>query len=585
MQDIRSILDPLPVDKSVKASAWDAFHAAKTPEELKSSLDTIALPKESKAALWDEWNLQNTSRENQPQTAKTWAQSLGIQGSGPTTAALDTAQGITAGVNSTVYNAADMIGQAFGKPGLMQKPSIQQAITAPPSIAGQFGKATEQTAEYFIPELGTGSFLKLTAKLNPVARFAAKAVYDGLTSGAVATAQTGSPKAGIEAGLTQSAFTIAAKPVEYLMRQVGSKIQMSTIRPRAVDYADLGTKDPRAMAQIIQKQNFKGNAADSFDQLTRNIEELRQQRNTLIASEFNPRDETGAFRMGPPDPGNVSQAVVDKADIAPAGLQRWGTGPSGSVETGKFADVQPLEDRMKYAYTAENRNPKAVSMGIDAATRAQQIEQINRGANLYKINLNEVFNKAQAQLSGEIEGLKVAGQSKQVQAAFEKLRADVMDVVGKDGIVNLERAEDAKEGFGLLGSWSYGRNDIDSAATEKAANTIYLHLKQAIENALPEGAVKNLNKRMQELIPVKNAMLARIPVEERNRMFSLADITSMIPALVSGNPAHLALLTATRAQKSLRFGNWLIRNMETPSKVAPALGRLASAGIAGINNQ
>lgn len=53
MPDIRTILDPLPVDNAIKARAWDAFQVAKTEEEFQTRFDAIELPKETKAALWD----------------------------------------------------------------------------------------------------------------------------------------------------------------------------------------------------------------------------------------------------------------------------------------------------------------------------------------------------------------------------------------------------------------------------------------------------------------------------------------------------------------------------------------------------
>lgn len=51
--DIRSILDPLKVDNSLKADAWDGFHAASSPEDFQSRFDKLKLPTEVKAALWD----------------------------------------------------------------------------------------------------------------------------------------------------------------------------------------------------------------------------------------------------------------------------------------------------------------------------------------------------------------------------------------------------------------------------------------------------------------------------------------------------------------------------------------------------
>lgn len=52
-QDLQSVLDPLPVNKELKAQAWDAFQQAKTTDELVQKLQSVGIPKEAKAALWD----------------------------------------------------------------------------------------------------------------------------------------------------------------------------------------------------------------------------------------------------------------------------------------------------------------------------------------------------------------------------------------------------------------------------------------------------------------------------------------------------------------------------------------------------
>lgn len=53
MDDLRPILDPAPVGNEVKRKAWDAWHAAKTPQEFRASFDDMPLPRETKRALWD----------------------------------------------------------------------------------------------------------------------------------------------------------------------------------------------------------------------------------------------------------------------------------------------------------------------------------------------------------------------------------------------------------------------------------------------------------------------------------------------------------------------------------------------------
>jgi hypothetical protein len=62
MPDIQSILDPLPVDKAVKAQVWDDFHGSASPEDFQSRFDRLNLPKEVKAQLWDMKFSQNAPR-------------------------------------------------------------------------------------------------------------------------------------------------------------------------------------------------------------------------------------------------------------------------------------------------------------------------------------------------------------------------------------------------------------------------------------------------------------------------------------------------------------------------------------------
>lgn len=66
----QAILDPLPIDRSAKATAWDAVQSAQTPEELQASMDDLPLPKAAKAALWDVksslWQAQPTAHYKAP---------------------------------------------------------------------------------------------------------------------------------------------------------------------------------------------------------------------------------------------------------------------------------------------------------------------------------------------------------------------------------------------------------------------------------------------------------------------------------------------------------------------------------------
>src|SRR4249919_175445 len=53
LPDIKGFLDPLPVDKTVKADIWDAYHQAGDQADFQRRFDKLSIPKNVKADLWD----------------------------------------------------------------------------------------------------------------------------------------------------------------------------------------------------------------------------------------------------------------------------------------------------------------------------------------------------------------------------------------------------------------------------------------------------------------------------------------------------------------------------------------------------
>ena len=81
---------------------------------------------------------------------QTWAQKVGF--TDPRAAfPLDLAEGITAGLAGTVFHGGDLLRRMTGQERIINKPEVQQSMTAPPSPAGQAGKFAEQVAETVIP--------------------------------------------------------------------------------------------------------------------------------------------------------------------------------------------------------------------------------------------------------------------------------------------------------------------------------------------------------------------------------------------------------------------------------------------------
>jgi hypothetical protein len=110
MADPRAILDPLSIPSSVKADAWDAYHASKDQVDFQKRFNTLAIPKEAKAALWD------SKFQDQPSITATPLQA----GSAILGTFLDTQKGemekVWKGVGNTASALKDMAVQAVTPP-------------------------------------------------------------------------------------------------------------------------------------------------------------------------------------------------------------------------------------------------------------------------------------------------------------------------------------------------------------------------------------------------------------------------------------------------------------------------------------
>ena len=53
LTDPKAVLDPIPVDQTLKANAWDAYRQATSPDDFKAKFDKIAIPDSAKSDLWN----------------------------------------------------------------------------------------------------------------------------------------------------------------------------------------------------------------------------------------------------------------------------------------------------------------------------------------------------------------------------------------------------------------------------------------------------------------------------------------------------------------------------------------------------
>ena len=167
----------------------------------------------------------------------------------------------------------------------------------------------------------------------------------------------------------------------------------------------------------------------------------------------------------------------------------------------------------------------------------------------HQINLQDIYDETVATLQSS--KAKNFGENKPIQSQLDSLAKEIKQVGTS---VSIPDAQLIKQGAGTKGSWVYGRTDPEARASEVVYNTFYNKMKTAIEKNSPEG-VREINKQIGELIPIRHAILRRLPVEERSNAISLTDAIGLFDAF--SNPKVLLGVGLNKALKSGKIGNAL----------------------------
>jgi len=320
---------------------------------------------------------------------------------------------------------------------------------APKTIAEKIGYGVEKVGEFLIP---SSLISKKTAGMTK----AGKALTEAGATGLITLAQNDigqtpqqAKQALTRAGIT-SATSLFLSGLTEGLKSLGSKIQLSTIKPSKADVAD-GFK-----IENIDKYNLGGNLTQ-----------------TLVKS----NDQLNKYR-------NELRTILKESD--------------GKVDLNKI-----LQD-----------------VGND---------------------LNKMKTKN-------------FGESLKIKNAFQEMFDELVYVTDGKAKIDLLTANDLKIGAGAQGAWQYGKPDIDSVAKEKVYNLLYSKIKKAIEKASGSGKVAELNKAMSEIIPIRNAVLRRIPIAQRQNPIGLLDGVIMLETLTTENPRGLALLGARMITGSAKAG-------------------------------
>jgi len=151
------------------------------------------------------------------------------------------------------------------------------------------------------------------------------------------------------------------------------------------------------------------------------------------------------------------------------------------------------------------------------------------------------------------------------------------------GVLNLADANVAKQAVGDLGAWMHnmqGATVSDAGETmvlQKVANKFYDILKNAIEaNAV--GPVKAINKDLSDLMAIRQAVIRRIPVAERQNIFSLTDNINMSAHTFGLGIANKLLQSGRVANALVGVGQGVANNANA---IGSTLGRVGASAVPG----
>jgi len=184
------------------------------------------------------------------------------------------------------------------------------------------------------------------------------------------------------------------------------------------------------------------------------------------------------------------------------------------------------------------------------------------------------FQRARARLGSN--PARTFGTNAQIDAAFNKLESEpfFQSIVKAGGKADIATAQDMKLAMGDMGAWLHDPSgktivDPDSKALEKVANTVYDELKLEIERKA-WGPVKDINRQMSDLIPIRRALIRRIPVAARSNVFNMGDLLSF-----ANGGWKLSL--ANRIAQSGRTAQLLVGASPMVEAAAPATARTVGA--------
>lgn len=263
------------------------------------------------------------------------------------------------------------------------------------------------------------------------------------------------------------------------------------------------------------------------------------------------------------------------------GKQVFGRGLVAGGEKIQFTKIRPTSADIADGFKVENIKKYDLGGSLDQTFLKTQIKLNKLTAQLkstltatqkfwtaeerFPVDLNKIYQRVVNNFS-KVEGLRLKqfGDIGAIEnRALKQLGEEIQLATGGTGNADILSAQFIKQGAGRKGAWQFGRVEPDANAIEQVYSNFYRELNTELKN-LGHKAYQTINAQISELIPIQNAIIRRMPVEQRNNVISLTDSIALYGSIF--DPKALVLLGAQKLSKSGRFANVLIKAGEALKK-------------------
>lgn len=303
----------------------------------------------------------------------------------------DFGKGVGAGAAATVFHGGDLLRRATGQARIIDKPEVQEAMTAPDTLPGKAGKFTEQAAEFLVPGSAIARGAKVVEagtagmRMAPLLNTGAKAVLEGAGAAAVTGTQTGGdPQQMKRAAMTAGGVAAAIPAANSLVGKVAPAILGKTTGAGEEAIRIAATNPTPEFTKAMRGGTDEGDIVGALKGALGKVKDARstdyQQRLAQISQQQGPLDMTpvrndlmqwlGKFRVkATPGPKGLvldfSQSVVPPAEES--------TVQQIADSINNWTDTTPLGmDTLKrrisnfYSHTSDVR---ALTSGLENTTK------------------------------------------------------------------------------------------------------------------------------------------------------------------------------------------------------------------------